>query len=188
VCVAVYLLDLKRRHRLLDGALAVAITAALYQPLKILIGRPRPRFHDPLHFCGPFTAYPLPRPDPLNPEQTVLVARHSWEVWGHISSDLWSMPSSHTAAAMAMSVILSRLYPRVVPLVMVLAVVVGVCRVLFGSHYPSDVVLGAGIGYVAASLAMHNQWGQRLAPGLARKVSDSGAKLEAHQPERCPRG
>jgi membrane-associated phospholipid phosphatase len=156
VGAAILLLDSGVRRRLLDGVAALAATAAGYQFLKILIGRPRPKFNDPWHFCGPFRSYPLVRGG-----ETVL--RHSWEVWGGISSDLWSMPSSHTAAATALSVVLARLYPRLTPLLVVLAVVVGVCRVVLGAHYPSDVWVVWGLGLIAAGLAMDGEWGQKIA-------------------------
>ncbi len=155
VGATVYLLDPARRRRLLDGMAAVAVSAVCYQLLKVVIGRPRPKFNDPWHCCGPFRSYPLVRGG-----ETVL--RHSWEVWGGISSDLWSMPSSHTAAATALSVVLARLYPRLTPLLVVLAVMVGACRVLLAAHYPSDVWAGWGLGLVAAGLAMDGEWGQKI--------------------------
>jgi membrane-associated phospholipid phosphatase len=98
---AIALLDPKMRRRLWDGLVAVAVTAVGFEVLKIVIGRPRPKFGDPWHFCGPLGVYPVRGG----------VLRHSWEIWGGISSDLWSMPSSHTAAATALAVVLARLYP-----------------------------------------------------------------------------
>lgn len=156
VLTAVYLLDRGRRGRLWDAVGAVVATAAAYQGLKILIGRPRPKFEDPLRFFASVDAYEVV----VEGER---VQRHSWEFWRGISSDLWSMPSSHTAAAMCLSVILVRMYPRLRWLVMPLAGVVGVCRVVFGAHYPTDVVAGLAVGYVVASLAMAGSWGTRAA-------------------------
>lgn len=156
VLAAVWLLDKARRPRLWDAAAAIATTAVLIKVLKILIGRPRPVFHDPSFFCGPFRQYPLTR-------EGVTDLYYPWQVWRPIWSDLWSMPSSHTAAAVCLSVILVRLYPRLAVLAVPLVLVVGACRMLFSAHYPTDVVAGLGLGFVAASLAMDRTWGQRLA-------------------------
>jgi membrane-associated phospholipid phosphatase len=145
-----WLLDPERRARLLDWIAGMAIAAAIVFPMKMLIGRPRPRLGDPGSILGPFGAYPL------GPGRGV---RHAWEVWGGISSDLWSMPSSHTAYAVVMSVFLAAVYPRVRGLVYLLAVAVGVCRVLFGAHYASDVVVGAGAGLLAGRAGL--AWARR---------------------------
>jgi len=151
VFAAVYLLDPARRARLWDAAAAVAVNAVAFQTLKVLIGRPRPRFDDPTRF---FTS--------LSPYELEAGSRYSWEFWRGISSDLWSMPSSHTAAAVCLSVVLARLFPRLKPLVIPLAVIAGLCRVIFTAHYPSDVVAGAAVGYLAAAAAMDGRWGTRL--------------------------
>jgi membrane-associated phospholipid phosphatase len=155
VGTALFLADPSRRRRLLDGLAAVLTSALAYQVLKILIGRPRPKFLDPFHFCGPFSTYPL-----THDGQTVM--RHSWEIGQGISAELWSMPSSHTAAATALSVVLARMYPRLTPLAVVMAIIVGACRVIFVAHYPSDVLAGWATGLLAASFAMDGHWGQRL--------------------------
>ena len=138
---AIWLLDPHRRKRLLDWLVAVLIAAAVTMPMKMLIGRPRPKFDDPGFFLGPFGAYPL------GPDTGV---RHAWEFWTGISSDLWSMPSSHTVYAVVMSVFLATVYPRLRPLAITMAVLVAVSRVLFGAHYLSDVLVGAAVGLLVA--------------------------------------
>jgi membrane-associated phospholipid phosphatase len=162
VLSTIYLLDPARRARLWDALAAIALTALVYQPLKILIGRPRPKYDDPLTF---FTS--------LHPYDLDGKVRYSWELWGGISSNLWSMPSSHSAAAMCLSVILMRLYPRLTPLVLPLAFVVAFCRVLFTAHYPSDVIAGLAVGYLTAGLAMDRGWGLRLALRLSRSQPET---------------
>jgi len=159
VLTGAYLLDPLRRRRLWDALGAVAVTAIAYQSLKILVGRPRPKFDDPLRFFASIDPYPLA----IDGEP---VTRYSWEFWRGISSDLWSMPSSHTAAAMCLSVILARFYPRLTRLVIPLAFVVGACRVIFAAHYPTDVIAGLCVGYLATSLALDRRWGTRLAARL----------------------
>lgn len=153
---AIALLDPANRRRLLDLAAAAASTGLLVLALKMLVGRPRPRPAfgvDSLHFLGPFGQYPV--------EESVGV-RHAWELWGGISSDLWSMPSSHTAYAVVMAIFLWRVYPRIRPLAIVLASIVGLARVWLGAHYPTDVFVGALTAASLAPRAIDRSWGQAL--------------------------
>lgn len=153
VFTAVALLDPAARRRVLDALAAVVASAVGYFVLKMALGRPRPLLHDPLHF-GPFTSHTL-----VQSGQTG--SFYSWEFWRPVS-ELWSMPSSHTAAATALAVVLARLYPRLWPLVGAIAVLVGLCRVTLNAHYPSDVVAGWALGLIAAGWAMDHHWGQRV--------------------------
>lgn len=152
ILAAIWLLDPPRRRRLLDPIAAMLVTAAVVIPMKILIGRPRPQFDDPGFILGPFGSYPI------SPEVGV---RHAWEVGSGISSDLWSMPSSHAAYAVVLSVAIAHLYPRVRPLVVALAATVAACRVLFGEHYLGDVLFGAGLALATSAAAMRGYWGVR---------------------------
>ena len=158
------LADPARRRRLADLFVAAGLTSIVVLVLKMFIGRPRPRlgeFYDADTFLGPFGAHPFITDHGSG-------VWHAWEFWRPISSDLWSMPSSHTSAAMALSVFLMVVYPRLKPLAVAMVVVVGLARVLFVSHYPSDVVVGAGVGYAVAWQAVGGEgggrvgWGQRL--------------------------
>jgi len=150
VAVVIALLDPLRRRRLWDLVIATATTAAVVQPMKILVGRPRPKFDDPLVVLGPMGRYRV---------SDEVGARHAWEIGSGISSDLWSMPSSHTAHAVVLGVFLVGLYPRLRPLVVGLVVIVGLSRVLFGAHYPSDVVAGGVVAWVIAQWVMQRRSG-----------------------------
>lgn len=188
VALVIWLQDPARRARLLDLLAAWLLTALAVFPLKLMSGRPRPRIalleREPeLHliFLGPFRTYEL------NPE---LGQRHAWEFWSGISSDLHSMPSSHTAYAVVLAVFLATLYPRLRPMVLALAVIVGGARVLFGAHYPSDVVIGAAVAYAISERAYAARlWSRRLAsPGERNEDHDSRADGSAPtmgaQPDR----
>ena len=70
------------------------------------------------------------------------------------------MPSSHAALAAVMSVFLVYQYPRLRPFGIVMVVLVSCCRVVFRDHYPTDVVVGAAVGYVIAHYAVTFRWGQ----------------------------
>jgi membrane-associated phospholipid phosphatase len=166
VAWAIWLLQPTLRRRLLDWGLAVGVAALVGYPAKMLIGRPRPKFGDSEHFLGPFGAYPV--------SEDVGV-RHAWELSAGISSDLWSMPSSHTLFAVVMSTVLWVWYPRVRPIAVLMAVVVGVSRVLFGAHYPTDVLIGGALGIAIALPIVRAHAGVRLVDSVWRRIVDRDA-------------
>lgn len=155
LCLVVVLLDRRQRHRLLDYGVALAFVGAACTLMKWFVGRPRPKFDDPNLILGPFGMYPLPRGDGV-------VLAHAWELWKPISSDLWSMPSSHTAFAAAMSVMLATLYPRLTWLAVAMAALVGFGRMVFDAHWATDVLAGAVVGTVLSYIAMNRSLGVRL--------------------------
>jgi len=151
----IWLTDPRRRRRLLDWLAAIAISSFACVFLKICLGRPRPKFDDPTAFVGLWNAYPFPT------KTGALAFRYSWDLTQRHPWELWSMPSSHTALAAVMSVFLISLYPRLRPFAGVMIVLVGCCRVLFRDHYPTDVIVGALVGYVIAHYAITFCWGQQ---------------------------
>ena len=97
---------------------ATACTAGIVEALKIGFGRARPYVPgDSGRFTGP-----------------------------SLSPDYHSMPSGHTANAFAMATVLSGKYPDWSPVLYGLALAVGLSLIELGVHWPSDVVIGAGIG------------------------------------------
>jgi membrane-associated phospholipid phosphatase len=61
-----------------------------------------------------------------------------------------TMPSGHAALAFAAFAVLARAFPRARGWFLFLACGVAASRVLMGEHFLSDVVAGAGVGYVSA--------------------------------------
>lgn len=64
-----------------------------------------------------------------------------------------SFPSLHTASAVAMTVVLSRLYPQAAVIFWILAVICASLRYLMDAHWPSDVLAGFALGYSAGWIA-----------------------------------
>lgn len=65
-----------------------------------------------------------------------------------------SFPSGHTSAAFAFAFATLRELPRrwLRILVLALAVLMGLSRLYVGVHYPTDVLVGAGVGFLAGTL------------------------------------
>jgi len=63
--------------------------------------------------------------------------------------DFNSFPSGHTAGAFAVALAFAREYPRQAPVALAGAAASGAAQVIRCAHYPSDVVVGAGIGALA---------------------------------------
>lgn len=65
-----------------------------------------------------------------------------------------SFPSSHSASAMAMSVVLAWLYPPAAITFYALAFACGALRYVLDAHWPSDVLAGLALGIAAGNVAI----------------------------------
>ncbi|MBS99145.1 MAG: phosphatase PAP2 family protein [Oceanospirillaceae bacterium] len=70
-------------------------------------------------------------------------------------SDKFSFPSGHAAAAFVFATVLVAHYPFLFLPAYLVAMLIGLARVLLGVHYPTDIAAGALLGICSASLAMH---------------------------------
>jgi membrane-associated phospholipid phosphatase len=95
-----------------------------------------------------------------------------------VSSSLQSFPSAHTAAAFGLAVGLGVLFPQGRRWWLLLAAGCGLQRVMASRHFPSDVLVGAGIGLIAGAVAA-----RRIA-GMSeqRDQSDVEELLKPHVP------
>ncbi|KNZ69669.1 phosphoesterase PA-phosphatase-like protein [Thermincola ferriacetica] len=70
---------------------------------------------------------------------------------GFILKD-YSFPSGHTAASFSIFTVISIHYPFIAPVLLTVAVLIGVSRIYLGQHYPTDVIAGAVLGIGSAVL------------------------------------
>jgi membrane-associated phospholipid phosphatase len=112
-----------RLRRALLVVLGVLAASTITMILKRLLGRVRPGRENAGKFLGP-----------------------SWEHANYRES----FPSSHSSCAMALSVLLSILYPQAAATFWGLAIACAVLRYVLDAHWPSDVLGGVALGYAVA--------------------------------------
>lgn len=106
---------------------SIVFAGIITKLLKIIIGRARPIFADPMMFNS-FSD----------------------------TSVFHSMPSGHTAMAFAGLVMIGMLYPKIKWATWTLAIIAGVSRIYVGVHWPADVILAAFIGMVCADIVKYS--------------------------------
>jgi membrane-associated phospholipid phosphatase len=116
----IWQLDPRNRPMVLPLLAAVAATTIVATAIKRLVSRVRPGRENAGKFLGPS--------------------------WTH-ANYRESFPSSHSAAAVALSVVLAALYPAGAATFWALALICACLRYLLDAHWPSDVLGGIAIGY-----------------------------------------
>jgi membrane-associated phospholipid phosphatase len=113
-----------RAHRAIAVVAAVSAASVLTMILKRTLGRVRPGRENAGKFLGPSFKHANFRE---------------------------SFPSSHSACAVALSVMLAILYPQAASTFWGLAITCAVLRYILDAHWPSDVLGGVALGYGVAS-------------------------------------
>jgi membrane-associated phospholipid phosphatase len=114
----------QRLHRAIAVIVAVSAASILTMLAKRSLGRVRPGRENAGKFLGP--------------------------TWKH-ANYRESFPSSHSACAVALSVMLAILYPAAASTFWGLAITCAVLRYILDAHWPSDVLGGVALGYGVAS-------------------------------------
>jgi undecaprenyl-diphosphatase len=68
--------------------------------------------------------------------------------------DRYSFPSGHTLHASSLSTMLLMFEPALAIVAIPFAILVAASRVILGLHYPSDVIVGAAIGFSLAGISL----------------------------------
>ena len=130
IIVAILLWQLDRdRHPAAPWVMLGAVfgVSVLAMVLKRLLGRVRPNRENAGRFLGPGLKHDNARE---------------------------SFPSSHSASAMAMSVVLAHLYPPAAITFYGLGFACGALRYVLDAHWPSDVLAGLALGIAAGNVAV----------------------------------
>lgn len=72
-----------------------------------------------------------------------------------IGYEFTSFPSGHAVTAFSLAAAVSILFPRSGILAFILAVSIGMTRIILTSHYLSDVIAGAGIGILSTMIVKY---------------------------------
>jgi membrane-associated phospholipid phosphatase/predicted MFS family arabinose efflux permease len=84
-----------------------------------------------------YAVYERPRP-----EEALDVALHDGHSWAHLNS----FPSGHMAITAALAVSTALLFPRLRTVLVAYIAAVAFTRVMFGAHFPLDVLAGTALG------------------------------------------
>lgn len=126
---------LETHHKVVRSAtvvLGVLAASVICMALKRFLGRVRPGRENAGKFTGPSLKH---------------------------SNARESFPSSHSACAVALSVILAGFYPQAAVVLWALALACAGLRYVMDAHFPSDVLGGIALGYVVGHVSVGVAWG-----------------------------
>lgn len=166
----------RARAMLICLLLCVAvIESALVNPLKDVIGRPRP-----------LNVLPDARSVALMPTtpRLLAVAQPARIKPAKVQSPLKpgrSMPSGHTANMFCLATVLAAFYGWRGAIFFFPAALVGLSRVATGSHWPTDVLISAGFSILItlALLSLFGRIWQKFGPRIAPKLAAGHPRLSA---------
>ena len=129
---------------------------------------------------GVYAALDRPRPEEVLDSSQILLADN----WNYIES----FPSGHMAITAALAGATALVFPRLRTFLWAYVAAVAFTRVLFGAHFPLDIVAGTALGYVSAR-AVHALF---VEAGLLQHPAIAGDQVEntapsTRDPSRKPR-
>ena len=126
----------------IDSLVAHALAGVAVQIFKHIIGRPRPRF----------------------------THQEAFGYGASLQSGLDAFPSGHSAASFAVAAVLARYFPTMSWMWYGVASFIGFSRYLRGSHFPTDVLVGAVLGYLIGYICArpYKEWRQSLYQALPK--------------------
>ena len=138
VAILIWRLD-RARLWAVPGLAATALLSGLAaDAVKMLIARVRPHHFDFLK--GVWSSF------------------GPWLPLGSLGSPNQSFPSAHTATAMGLAIALMIVYPAARWLFCLAPILVAYQRMDSGAHFLSDVLCGAAVGCVVASMTIRARW------------------------------
>jgi len=166
-----------RFRRMLDWLLAAGIGWVVFGAMKITTGRLRPRVpHEGSSWIGPTGSFHVGEVgEGVKLPSVTVDAFHPYQFWRTGVYESLSMPSTHTTHAAIAAAFLVGLYPRLRWLVVPWIIVVGFGRVHFGSHWPSDVVVGGILGWGLGAIVCRSSAGVRLVDWVWKTIVDRNA-------------
>jgi len=138
VAILMWRLDRSRRWAVPGVAATALLSGLAADGVKMLITRARPHHFD---FLG-----------------SVWSTFGPWLPLGSIGSAGQSFPSGHAATAVGLAISLSCIYPAARGLFCILPLLVAYQRMDSGAHFLSDVLCGAAVGCLVASLTLRARW------------------------------
>jgi undecaprenyl-diphosphatase len=89
-----------------------------------------------------------------------------------LETGLDSFPSGHASASFAVAAALARNFPRAGRLLYSLAALIAISRIVRGSHFPTDVLMGVVLGMLIGSVVAHpiRSWKNALSFALINSV------------------
>ncbi|MEQ1904355.1 MAG: phosphatase PAP2 family protein [Pirellulaceae bacterium] len=151
ILAAVFALDPSRRYALIPVIVAQLLASLVVHVVKVNVVRWRPA--DFFNLSEPATSSFVSWLGWLNPD-----SNQSW----NLMSVTQSYPSGHSAAVVALALSLTWLYPHGRVLFLVMAILGCLQRIIFHAHWPSDVLMGATIGYLVAMSVLNSRFAQRM--------------------------